>query len=212
MSPRADIRLGVVRPIPSAVLQQSQRQRTQNVRRWRYDAAQRLGVEHPLVPVIARAGILPGWLILQLRPLELLAVELIPRHRRHLRSNDGRVPLSGCRDEELHRVLVRKYERALDPVDAYHRLGRERPSRALRADLGIPEETVRVRAHAEDVSGLVNCYVDVVLRDALGHLPALVEVDLIQAEIDRAGGRTIELSWTETRDAPCGGRTEEKKK
>jgi hypothetical protein len=109
------IGLGVMPPVPSRVLQQGQRQRAQHVRSRRYDAAQSLGVQHTLVPVIAGAGFLPRRLDSPTAPPpEIMAVELIPRHRRRLGRYDGRVSLSGRSDEEFPqcpRPLARAYAR-----------------------------------------------------------------------------------------------------
>ena len=85
--------------------------------------------------MVARARILPRGLILQLRAVQLLAVELIPRDGRNARRDDGSVPLPVRGDEELHGVVAGEDERPLDAVVADDGLGGERTWRPLRARL-----------------------------------------------------------------------------
>ena len=57
VAPGADVGTGVVGAVPPRVLEEGQRQGRQDDGRRRYDPAERLGVVHPLVPVVARAGL-----------------------------------------------------------------------------------------------------------------------------------------------------------
>ena len=165
MSKGRDGRLGVVGLIPSAVLQQRQRQRADDVGRRTDDAAQRLGIPIPLLPVIARAGVRPRRLVLQLGPLQLLTIELVPRHRPHLLGHDGGVALPVGRDEELHGLLAGQDLRPLHAVDARDGGAAEAPVGAGLARLGVPVVPEAVAAHPDDVGRLVDGHIDVVVDD-----------------------------------------------
>mmetsp|Transcript_6072 Transcript_6072/g.17012 ORF Transcript_6072/g.17012 Transcript_6072/m.17012 type:complete len:439 (+) Transcript_6072:1176-2492(+) len=184
-------RFGVVGLVPAAVLQQRQRQRTDDVGRRTDHPAQRLGIPIPLLPVIAGAGFRPRRLVLQLGPLQFLAIELIPRHRPHLLGDDGGVALPVGGDEELHRFLRGQDLRPLDAVDARDGGAAEAPVGAGRARLGIPVEAVAVAAHPEDVGGLVDGDVDVVLDDGGTGRAGLVELELVEAEVDGPGDGAV---------------------
>lgn len=107
VAPGGHIGPGVISPVPATVLKEGERERRESVGSGGNNPRERLGIKHPLVPMIPRAGLVPCWLVLELPPFQLLTVELVPRYGGDFGSDDGRVPLPVGGDEELHRIVRR---------------------------------------------------------------------------------------------------------
>mmetsp|Transcript_6094 Transcript_6094/g.10724 ORF Transcript_6094/g.10724 Transcript_6094/m.10724 type:complete len:219 (-) Transcript_6094:1051-1707(-) len=193
MPPWTDIGRGIICPIPSTILQQRQRQRTQHICRRTNHPAQRLRIIHPLIPMIARTRILTRRLILQLCPIQLLTIELIPCNGRHLGRDYGRIPLAGRGNKKLHGIIARQNQCPLHAIHANDRLGRKRPRGTLIPHIRIPKEAITIGTHSQNVRRLMHGHVDIVLRNTLRGLSIFIQIDLIEAKVDGSGGGSIEL-------------------
>mmetsp|Transcript_26380 Transcript_26380/g.56563 ORF Transcript_26380/g.56563 Transcript_26380/m.56563 type:complete len:440 (-) Transcript_26380:675-1994(-) len=166
--------LGVICTVPAGIFEEGERHVAHNVRGGTDHPAERFRVVIVLVPVIPRARIRPGRLVLQFRSGQRLAVELVPGHGADFRGDNGGISLAVAPLVELHGVLTGQDEGSLDVVDAGHRPRFERAGRSFLAGFGVPIKAVGIRRVAQDVGDLVLQNIDVVLYNGIARGPVLV--------------------------------------
>lgn len=122
-------------------------------------------------------------LVFELSSRQGLAIELISYHCTNLGGHKRRVTLPILCDKKLHSVCGGQNKRSGLTVDARHCRCLKGTRRARVSRFGIPKETIRVGAHAQDVGRFVNGDINIVLNDRRRGSAIAAEFNLVEAKI-----------------------------